>query len=165
MSLAPGCGACNLCCRLLAVPDIYKPARMLCWWTGVHGGCSRHHEKPTSWDPTHELMACAQFECLWLTSQTHEDPTKQMPRHLRPDQCHVVMGPPDQADETLIYIQVDPDYPSAWLEPEVEQYLAGITERGGRVEVIVGENSRVELGVEGGSLCVVQSGTPYGGSD
>ena len=155
-----GCGACNLCCRLLAVPDIHKPARMLCWWTNIHGGCSRQHEKPQTFDPNHELMACAQFECLWLASQAHEDESKRMPRHLRPDQSHIVMGPQDRHDDTLIYIQVDPDHPTAWKEPEIQHHLQGIIARGGRVEVIVGEGQRLELGVEGGTLCVNQSDTP-----
>jgi len=141
-----GCGACNLCCKLLGVPDINKPARMLCWWTGVHGGCARHAEKHT--DP--QLLACAQFKCLWLESQTHEDQTKRMPRHLRPDLSHVVIGPPDRNDDTLAYVQVDPDYPRSWQAPEIKSYLDGIISRGGKLEVIIGDDVRVELGVDGG---------------
>ena len=144
------CGACNLCCRLLGVPDIHKPARMMCWWTSRHGGCSRHAEKPLEFDPNHDLMACKQFECLWLASQAQDDPTKRMPRHMRPDLTHVVMGPQDRDDETLIYINVDPDHPAAWKEPEVFDYLDGIRQRGGRVELIVGEVN-VELFADGGT--------------
>lgn len=156
-----GCGACNLCCRLLAVPDIHKPARMLCWWTGLHGGCARQSEKPTEFDPNSDLMACKQFECLWLASQTHPDESKRLPRHLRPDQSHVVFGPQDRQDETLIYVNVDPDYPSSWKEPEIEDYLKGIRDRGGRVELIVGEK-HVELFVDGGEMAYDPSTQPIG---
>lgn len=132
------CGACNLCCKLLAVPDIQKPARMLCWWTGVHGGCERHAEKATA----PELKACHQFRCLWLASQ--DQPGQEMPRGMRPDISHVVMGPQDPKDETLLYVQVDPDYPKAWLDPTVHGYLQGILSRGGKVEVIL-DNARWPL--------------------
>jgi hypothetical protein len=141
------CGACNLCCKLLGVPDINKPARMLCWWTGIHGGCERHHEKQT--DP--QLMACAQFKCLWLESQTHPDPTKHMPRHLRPDLSHVVIGPVDRDDDTLAYVQVDPEFPQSLHNPEIKNYLDGIISRGGKLEIILGDDIRIEYKVEGGS--------------
>lgn len=138
-----GCGACNLCCKLLAVPDINKPARMLCWWTGVHGGCQRQSEKAS--DPA--LLACAQFKCLWLASQTHENEEYHQPRAMRPDITHVVIGPYDREDDTLIYVQVDPEHPSAWKKEPVASYLRGIMDRGGKCELVIGERHvRLEAG-------------------
>jgi hypothetical protein len=58
------------------------------------------------------------------------------------------MGPQDIEDDELIYIQVDPDYPKAWKEPEISAYLQGIIDRGGKLEVIIGDDIRIELGVE-----------------
>lgn len=129
------CGACSLCCKVLQVPDIQKPARMLCWWTTIHGGCQRHNDKLT--DPN--LLACAQFKCLWLESQDQEVEGLRMSRSMRPDQCHVMFGPQDREDETLIYVHVDPDFPDAWVDLGVLNYLRGIINRGGRVELFVGE--------------------------
>lgn len=135
-----GCGSCNLCCKLLAVPDIHKPARMLCWWTTIHGGCSRHEEKSTA----PELAACASWKCVWLASQTHPDLSKRLPRHLRPDQCHVVLGPQDRDNPNLLYIHVDPAHPTSWKDSEIGRYIEDIQDRGGLIEVIVGE-SRVDM--------------------
>ena len=129
------CGACNLCCKLLQVPDINKPARMLCWWTDIHGGCQRHKEKET--DPS--LQACRQFKCVWLASQDHEDETKRGKRFMRPDQTHVVFGPFDREDPLLLYVQVDPEHPSAWKEPHVSAYLEEILSKGAKVEIIIDE--------------------------
>src|SRR5215471_2066026 len=108
---------------------------MLCWWTGVHGGCQRQADKDT--DPS--LLACAQFKCLWLESQYREEPEFKLPRVMRPDQCHVMFGPQDREDNTLIYVHIDPEYPDAWREPEIVDYLDGIVSRGGKIEMILGE--------------------------
>lgn len=127
----PGCGACNLCCRLLAVPDIHKPAQMLCEHTTVHGGCARQAEKTTA----PELQACHQFQCVWLASQSSEG---RLPRNLRPDMCHVVLGPKDREKEKYLYIQIDPEFPAAWRAPDVREYLDGATARGWEIEIILG---------------------------
>lgn len=151
--MSRGCGSCNACCKLLNVPDISKPARMLCWWTTVHGGCARQAEKPDmaalvfgadgNAEPQEgkdmALQACAQFKCLWLASQTRDDPGEVMPRHWRPDMSHVVMGPHDREDPLLLHVQVDPDHPTAWRDPDIFGYLSRIVERGGKVEIILGE--------------------------
>lgn len=131
-----GCGSCNLCCKLLNVPDIGKPAQMLCWWTGLHGGCSRQSEKGT--DPS--LLACAQFECMWLNSQKREDPGEVWPRHWRPDISHMVVGPQDRDDPTLVHVHVDPAHPGAWKESEVAGFFRrNMTEKGVRYEIHLGE--------------------------
>lgn len=127
------CGACSLCCKVLQVPDIEKPARMICWWTTVHGGCARHREKTT--DP--KLLACHQFKCLWLESQ--ERPGYELGRIMRPDQSHVVMGPQDREDNSLLYVHVDPDYPDAWTFDPIFSYLMDIVVRGGKVQMFVGD--------------------------
>lgn len=50
-----------------------------------------------------------------------------------------MFGPQDREDETLIYVHVDPDFPDAWVDLGVLNYLRGIINRGGRVELFVGE--------------------------
>ena len=127
----PGCGACALCCRLLAVPDLHKPARVLCEHTGPHGGCSRQAEKGTA----PELQACAQFSCVWLSSQASPG---RWPRHLRPDICHVVFGP-KREEENFLYVQVDPEHAGAWRDPAVLEVLNETLARGWKVEIIIDE--------------------------
>ncbi len=128
------CGACNACCTLLMVPDIGKPAKMTCWWTTVHGGCSRQAEKET--DP--QLQACAQFACLWLESQVLAEEAMVMSRNMRPDMSHVLMFR-DNNDPKLLWAQVDPRFPNAWQEEPVAGYLNGFLSRGGRLEVVIDE--------------------------
>lgn len=131
----------------------------------MHGGCAVQQNKP---DPTKvfyddetktfikppeedekdmNLLSCAQFECLWLSSQKHEDETKRQPRHFRPDQTHVVLGPQDREDEKLLYVQVDPAYPRAWQDQPVSAYLNDLLSRGGQVELIIGDAPRLRLEV------------------
>lgn len=153
------CGSCNACCKLLHVPDIGKPAQMTCWWTTVHGGCLRQSEKPNPAAVSHDestgvwslapseegkdlsLLACATFKCLWLDSQSHENPALRQPRHMRPDITHVVVGPQDPRDETTIHIQVDPGHPDAWRKEPVASSLNEILARGNRIGVNLGEIS------------------------
>lgn len=131
-----GCGPCNLCCKLLNVPDIGKPALMTCWWTGLHGGCIRHGEKQA--DPA--LMACGQFKCLWLASQDREDPGEVWPRHWRPDVSKIVFGPQDRDDPKLMHVHVDPERPTAWREPEIYDFMQRqIAERGLRFQIHLGD--------------------------
>lgn len=140
MSEPQGCGSCSACCTLLGVPDIGKAPRMRCWHTTMHGGCAIHGEatKPS---------ACKSFKCLWLASQERPD---AMPRSMRPDLSHVVLGPQDKEDSTLIYVQVDAAYPKAWREGEIGEHIQGILAKGLKVEILVGEE-RLMFGDEGGS--------------
>jgi uncharacterized protein len=129
------CGSCNLCCKLLNVPDINKPSGMLCWWTTVHGGCSRHKEKSTA----PELEACGQFMCLWLASQRQPDPGLVQGRAMRPDVCHVVIGPDVEIEGVrTVFVQVDPDFPSAWQHPRIASYLDRMKAVGVKVDINVG---------------------------
>lgn len=129
----PDCGSCSLCCRLLAVPDIHKPAQVLCEWASIHGGCARQGEKGTD----ASLTACAQFECVWLKSQPD---VGRWPRHLRPDICHVIFGPSETVGETRrLFVQVDPDHPTAWRAEAVREALNETLARGYEIEIIVNE--------------------------
>jgi uncharacterized protein len=132
-----GCGSCNVCCKLLHVPDISKPALMTCWHTTLHGGCAVHDKKQT--DPS--LKACDQFMCVWLASQTLDDESMRGNRDMRPDMCHVLLGPMDRDDPKLLYVHVDPNYKNAWREPSITKYLHEIVSRGGRAVIVIGEQN------------------------
>ena len=126
------CGACNLCCQLLAVPDIHKPACVWCEHAGrPHGGCNLHGQ------PDYPA-ACASFHCLWLVSQSHAPATRWI-LGLRPDRSGVVFHDArDPDDPDTLYIHIDPEKPDAWqwepVKAEIEMVLAG----GGSVHVIIG---------------------------
>lgn len=129
------CGACGFCCRVLAVPDIQKPALMTCEHVGLHGGCAVQHTKLT--DP--KMAACAAFKCLWLDSQDHENEEWRMGRHLRPDISHVMFGPPDRENDKKLFVHVDSRHPTAWKDEEIMDYLREIVKKGGTIEIVVGE--------------------------
>lgn len=128
------CGACNMCCRLLDVRSISKPAHMLCWHTTLHGGCVVHEKKLT--DPA--LAVCAGFKCVWLESQ-NLDESRRGARSMRPDQCHV-MFVRDPDDPKLLWVHVDPRYRDAWRTSPVADYLEEVLGKGAKLEVIVGDD-------------------------
>lgn len=127
------CGACNFCCTFLGVPDIGKAPRVRCWHTSYHGGCNVHHLKSS--DPS--LAACKSFRCVWLATQETENPWG---RAMRPDQTHVMFGPQDRNDPSLIHCHVDPNYASAWQEPEVRRYMSEVIQLGGKFMITIGED-------------------------
>lgn len=136
-----GCGSCNFCCEFIGVPDIGRPKGMRCWNTTVHGGCTRQAEKLTSSD----MQACAQFECVWLQSQSR--PKEEWIRHARPDISHVMFGPPDPDDDMRLFVHVHPGHPTAWKKEPVSTYLAEMAEKGIKIRVYVGE-----MTIEGDAL-------------
>ena len=117
------CGVCMACCRLLAIPDLRKPAGAVCWHCErPHGGCAVHDQKPAMPDYAHAeagdapiepetcgdcpnalgcctqpkcpaLGACGQYRCDWLASQDRADPGERMPREMRPNISGVMLGP------------------------------------------------------------------------
>lgn len=66
------CGECTVCCTLLPVKWLNKPAGESC----IHcqGGCTIHDVKPAE---------CSDFECAWLQSNV-DNPD------LRPDRCGII---------------------------------------------------------------------------
>ena len=68
------CGACTVCCSVMAVTELRKPSRRACDHVGPTG-CAVHAERPTS---------CRQFHCLWLRGAVAGDDA------LRPDALGVM---------------------------------------------------------------------------
>ncbi len=95
---APGreCGACTLCCKVYALPEIGKTAGVWCKYCEPGKGCKIHDALP---DP------CREFFCLWMTDAT-------MPAEWRPDRARFVLTV--YPTNGFIYGQVDPGSPGAW---------------------------------------------------
>jgi hypothetical protein len=134
MTTANSCGDCDLCCRLLAIEALAKPAGPLC----VHfeHGCSIYPERPD---------ACRGFRCLWLKSE-RLGPQSRMGPQWRPDQAHFVMYP--ERDDQRLNVVVDPDHPTAWTrEPyySVLKRLSGRASEGHELVVYVGDRRIVIL--------------------
>jgi hypothetical protein len=124
------CGDCNLCCKLLPIPPLHKPAGVRCQHSR-HKGCTIYKDRP---------MACRTWSCRWLA-----DPlTKRMPR---PDRCHYVIdmtydfitavnedGTKHQVSALQVWI--DPAFPDAHRAPELRAFMLMMAEKWGVVTTV-----------------------------
>lgn len=113
------CGGCTLCCKLLPVPTIDKPASTRCRYQSTKGYAVYHK--------TGFPRACEVWNCRWLA-----DPDTARLR--RPDRAHYVVDVmPDLVrivdNETgepieiiVIQVWVDPAFPDAWRDPALLDY-------------------------------------------
>jgi hypothetical protein len=113
------CGDCQLCCRLLPMQELAKPAGARCEHQRHAKGCAIYARRPA---------CCALWTCRWLV----RDDTDAL---RRPDRSHYVIDlmpdyitlRPDDggASETMQVVQVwiDPAYPDAHRDPALRAYL------------------------------------------
>lgn len=66
------CGQCDLCCTLIAAPDVDKPEGIKCKY--CDNGCTIHAERPET---------CADYFCEWAN--------ENLPEEMRPDKVHFVV--------------------------------------------------------------------------
>jgi hypothetical protein len=99
------CGTCTACCRVYSIPEFNKPAGKWCDKCTVGKGCNIYETRPTR---------CAEFECLWLLSQTRTP----FPLELRPDKCKVVFSP--TTNERIMAAINMPGSPDAWKRKIVQ---------------------------------------------
>lgn len=100
------CGDCSLCCKILRINVLDKPAGVWCQHFAKGVGCSIHSASP------HE---CQKFQCYWTLSET-------MGEEWRPDRSKLVIW--SNVPGRLI-VDVDPAHPNAWRrEPYVSQLRA-----------------------------------------
>jgi hypothetical protein len=113
------CGDCQLCCRLLPVKDIAKPAGQRCEHQKHGTGCAIYATRPAS---------CRVWSCGWLT-----DP--ETAALSRPDRSHYVI---DLSAEFItvednktgfsqkipvLQVWCDPNYPDAHRDPKLRAML------------------------------------------
>lgn len=114
------CGSCTLCCRLVPVAGLHKPAGRRCQHQR-HTGCKIYPRRPDE---------CRLWSCQWLA-----DPAATAELH-RPDRTHYVIDLlPDFVniretadDEPIrvwgVQVWIDPAYPEAWRDPALLRWLA-----------------------------------------
>jgi uncharacterized protein len=119
------CGACTLCCRLLGVPELEKPAGEWCAACTRGAGCGRYADRPPS---------CRAFECFWLLDEGFPD-------ELRPDRCGVVIAF-DAAPDAVV-LHVDPDRPDALAAGPAEGVVPVLLDHYRRVAIVCGEERAV----------------------
>ena len=107
------CNECTLCCKLLPVAEIRKPANTPCTQQRSKG-CRVYH---TDKFP----RACRLWNCLWLIDDSIALP--------RPDRAHYVLdADPDfvriEGHQVLVLqVWVDPRFPNAHRDPSLRAWL------------------------------------------
>src|SRR5579871_2500808 len=91
-----GCGSCSLCCKVLPVRELDKPAGRWCIHAVPGSGCAVHAARPS---------ACRQFFCAWRLDSN-------LGPEWKPDVCRFVLAL-DPACQALM-VMVDPGRPLAW---------------------------------------------------
>jgi hypothetical protein len=130
---APGrqCGACTLCCKVYALPELEKPPGVWCRHCAPGKGCAIHDALPEQ---------CRRFFCLWMTDG-------KMPPEWRPDRAKFVLTVYPQ--NGFIYGQVDPGAPGAWLRPPYYDGLRAMAkallEQGRHLVMFVGDQATLVM--------------------
>lgn len=83
------CGECTLCCELLPIKELNKPANVLCKF--CKNGCTIHGSHP---------QECSKFECAYYQM-------KKIHLDLRPDNCKVIF---EKISDTVFFGTLHPDY-------------------------------------------------------
>jgi hypothetical protein len=113
------CGSCSLCCKLLPMEELHKPAGAPCPHQRHGKGCAIYAHRPNP---------CRLWSCRWLTNDDTADLR-------RPDRSRYVVDPiPDfvthVVDATgaetripVVQVWVDPKAPDAWRDPALLAFL------------------------------------------
>ena len=133
------CGSCTMCCKLLNIPVLEKPAGQWCQHCAVGTGCTTYDSRPAP---------CRDFACIWLESQAEKNP---LPPEQKPDQSKMVLTFTPNRKDVLGYC--DPAAPDAWkgVPLRLMQVIAGRGHRvmfgNGREHFVIdqGRARRVEL--------------------
>ena len=134
------CGACGMCCKVLHISELDKPAGSWCGHFRKGSGCGDYHGRPS---------ACRGFECLWLTSERLDDAW-------RPDRAGFLMYP--DRDGKRLNVVVDPGKPVSWKREPYYARLKAMSRRahdGYELLICIGERRIVMFPTEDVDLGVL----------
>ncbi|MBV9432933.1 MAG: hypothetical protein JO137_14025 [Hyphomicrobiales bacterium] len=92
------CGSCTLCCKVLGVAGLDKPAGVWCRHCRPSQGCAIYETRP---------QECRTFACLWLANPNFPD-------ELKPEHSKLVFVLEAEGNRIIAYC--DPGRPLAWKE-------------------------------------------------
>jgi hypothetical protein len=101
------CGECSLCCYVLSVPEIDKPAHSWCKHCRPGQGCTIYATRP---------QRCRGFVCNWLID-------KSIPEYWFPKRARIVIRLRREDDQLNLRLEVDHRFPNRWRE---EPYYSDI---------------------------------------
>ena len=106
------CGACSMCCQVLEIEELQKPAGLVCKDCISGGGCKIYKDRP---------KVCRDFECEWKGD-------RGMTPKLRPDLVGTILM--EDADSEEYQAVCDPTRPLAWRTPIVFNHLVLMAKAG-----------------------------------
>ncbi len=156
--LVPGraCGDCTLCCKLIGIDALNKPAGSWCPHCAPGKGCTIYAERPAE---------CRTFHCSWLT-------TPNLGPEWRPTKSKMVLC--IEGGGNVLAVWVDAGDPGAWRrDPYFRQLKEYAIAEADRIRIVVYvknrmviilPNKEVDLGVmrPGDQLVVRETPTPNG---
>jgi hypothetical protein len=111
------CGECTLCCKVMAIEELAKPAGSWCQHCGPGRGCRIYDERP---------LECRHFDCLWLTDE-------RFGPHWKPSKSKLVLT----ASEDGLEIRCDPGFPDAWRREPLRGEIQNLATSGEQHDVTV----------------------------
>jgi hypothetical protein len=108
---ARSCGACEMCCTIMAVRELEKSPWSPCpLLAGGGGGCGVWGSHPAS---------CKSFTCLWLTSDV------LLPLDMFPAECGFLLAlDPAKTWPTVVKVCAEASRPDAWDTPRNREIFA-----------------------------------------
>lgn len=117
------CGDCTLCCKVMAIETLAKPASLWCPHCSPGHGCAIYAGRPDE---------CASFSCLWLVNDL-------LDQRWKPSRSKLVLT----TSEGGLEIRCDPGFPNAWRKEPYATEIRAWAEEGERNDmtlvVIVGQ--------------------------
>jgi hypothetical protein len=149
------CGKCNLCCKLLAIPELTKSDNVWCEHCEIGRGCNIYASRP---------QVCRSFDCRYIVDPTLSD-------EWNPAEAHFLL----RAYENKLIVQVDPKRPDAWKKKlyhaGLRQHARAVYPRGGQIFIKIGARTiallpdrEVDLGIctEGVRIAITPEFTATG---
>jgi hypothetical protein len=122
-SVKKACGDCTLCCKVMAIEELAKPASSWCPHCEPGRGCLIYAARPTE---------CRTYSCLWLLDD-------RLDQRWKPSKSRLVLT----TSQDGIEIRCDPGFPDAWRkEPfrsEIQKWAVSGEAHDVTVLVITGE--------------------------
>lgn len=117
------CGDCTLCCKVMAIEELAKPANAWCPHCKPGRGCQTYANRPAE---------CRSFGCVWLINERLEE-------HWKPSRSRLVLT----TSEDGLEVRCDPGFPDAWRKQpfrcEMHQWAVSGAPLDMTIVVIVGQ--------------------------
>lgn len=127
---ARSCGSCMVCCKVVKVAELDKPAGRWCVNARPGVGCVIHDERPRSYQV---------FTCMWLGSD-------MLPDEWKPDRARFVVAVESNG---ALQILCDPAQPAAWRREPYHTQIRRWAEHGMNISkpvlLMVGDRASVIL--------------------